>query len=167
MLFPLRPGQDALVPLPSPAPWHPPLVAHGAEALTLQVDDQHYAEAEWLDPDGQVVADYGLTMPARVSSDYIQLQGRQYIPHTFAMTIGTKDIRSQAGQRALPVKAGQYHARLYVDGQIQGIAFFRMMGGGLAPAAAPGLPLALTPTPDTGGLNALRDVFRALTKTGN
>jgi len=166
MLFPLRPGQDDLIPAPTPEAWHPPLIVKAPPAATLRIDDVHFVEAQWLDPEGALVADFGLTMPARVSTDYIRLQARQYIPHTFSMTIGTKDIRTEAGQKALPSRAGQYHARLYVDGQIEGIAFFRMMGSALIPEATPA-PQALTETPEEGSLNALRDVFRALTKTGN
>lgn len=178
MLYPLRPDQDALNQGAAEEAWHPPMVYKSASptAVTLNVDDQHFAEAQWLDPDGQEFAHYGLTMPARVSTDYVRLQGRQYIPHTFAMTVGTKDMRSQAGQKGLPSKAGQYHIRLYVDGQIEGIAFFRMMTGGAAELPKMGMappggeaassPRALTLTPEESGLNALRDVFRALTKTG-
>lgn len=166
MLFPLRPDQDSLTSLPEPEAWHPPMVVKAPLAQTLSLDDQHYAQAIWLDPEGAVVAQYGLTMPARVSSDYVRLQGRQYIPHTFAMTIGTRDGRVEAGQKLLPSKAGQYHIRLFVDGQLEGIAFFRMMGGAAEPAAEKNTPRAPTQTPEENGLNALREVFKALTKTG-
>jgi hypothetical protein len=175
MLFPLLPGQDAqAVPAPAEA-WHPPLaLALPASApATLSLDDHHYAEAVWLDPDGLVVAQYGLTMPARVSADYVKLQGRQYIPHTFAMTIGTKDLRAGSGQKLLPLKAGQYHARLYVDGEIEGIAFFRMLVSGEAKPALDKLgyektsPLPLSATAgDQGAFEALRNAYHVLTQTG-
>src|SRR5258708_4809770 len=78
MLFPLTPGQDALGSVAAPEPWHPPLVPPAPAAATLLVGDAHYAEAQWIDPEGAVVAQYGLTMPARVSHDYVRLQGRKY-----------------------------------------------------------------------------------------
>ncbi len=60
-------------------------------------------------------------------SDYLTVNGRQYIPHTFAMAIGTKDLRSQAGQLRLPSQEGTYSVRLSVDG--------RDPGSGLLPHA--------------------------------
>lgn len=167
MLFPLRPGQDDLNPAPETGPWHPPLIYHPQAPLSIAIDDNHVVMSQWIDPDGQMVAAYSLTMPARVSADYLRLQNRLYIPHTFAMSIGTKDIRTAAGQTALPSKAGQYHIRFYVDGDLEGIAFFRILGGAGGPAQ-PVSPSAdaLSPSAEEAPLNALRDVFQALTKTG-
>ncbi len=145
MLFPLKPGQDSRT-QPEPAEaWHPPMAwpppAAAQSAASIAIADSYFAEAEWLDPDGAVVAHYGLTMPARVSGDYVQLGGRQYIPHTFTMTIGTKDVRTQAGQKQTPGLSGQYHVRFYVDGELEGIAFFRMLSGEKKEGAAKKPPL--------------------------
>jgi hypothetical protein len=165
MLFPLEPGQEFPDFAAGHWPWHPPLAWKGdfqsQAAAMLSSSDRHYAEAQWLDPDGAVIAHFGLTMPARVSADYVKLQARQYIPHTFAMSIGTKDIRAIAGQLALPSRPGQYHIRFYVDGNIEGIAFFRMLQDTGAAAAVESAPGGVDP-----GLDSLRDLFRALTKTG-
>jgi hypothetical protein len=153
MLFPLRPDledrnppspaaearpQEETGPKAPPGPWHPPLVrADEASAplptpvptaVTILLDDRHYAEADWIGPDDQVVASFGQTMPARASSDYLQLQGRTYIPHTFAMAIGIKDVRTQAGQKSLPLLKGIYPIRFYVDGKLEGMTFFSMVG---------------------------------------
>jgi hypothetical protein len=169
MLFPLLPGQDDLAQAPAPEAWHPPMTVRLSPPLSLALNDSHFAFARWVDPDGAVVAEYGLTMPARVSSDYVRLQGRQYIPHTFAMSIGTKDIRLEAGQKAMPSKAGQYHIRLYVDGEIEGIAFFKMLNG-VAPMApqskTSSAPVGETLDAEESGLNGLRALYQALTKTG-
>jgi hypothetical protein len=145
------------------------MIARPAAPVTLALNDAHFTEARWIDPDGAVVAEFGLTMPARVSTDYLRLQGRQYIPHTFAMSIGTKDIRLEAGQKALPAKPGQYHVRLYVDGEIEGIAFFRMVGATVMQAPnskTSSAPVGETLDAEEGSLNALRAVFQTLTKTG-
>jgi hypothetical protein len=149
----------------SEADWHPPLnwIPSG--------EDRHYANAIWKDPEGREVAAYGLTMPARALSDYLSVEGRRYIPHTFSMTIGTKDIRPAAGQKLLPEKAGQYHADFYVDGNLEGVAFFRIVGGTAPKAekALPGIDPLTAQHPlsgTTGAVDMLRDVIRALTKTG-
>lgn len=129
MLFPLTPDFGSGQAKES---WHPPQVApklsSPSASMTLNLSDSYYASAQWLDPDGLEVASFGLTMPARVSSDYVRLDGAQYIPHTFAMTLGIKDLRAQAGQKQLLSKNGQYHVRLYVDSQLEGIAFFKIFG---------------------------------------
>src|SRR4051812_45502799 len=112
MIFPLRPELDE-APAPGikagPAnqgPWHPPLFLprdtaapdNGAGTGASLASDLHYAQAIWYAPDDQVVASFGQTMPARAEKDILHLQGRDYIPHTFAMAIGTRDVRVQAGQ---------------------------------------------------------------------
>jgi hypothetical protein len=137
LLFPLRPEQeDKVQSAEDPGQsWHPPLSTDGEAPKTpaggmIAVNDQHYAEAVWYAPDNTVIADYGQTLPARVSSDYLQLQGHNYIPHTFAMAIGTRDIRAAAGQRALPAAKGSYPIRLFVDTRLVGITFFSIMEPG-------------------------------------
>ena len=84
-----------------------------------------------------------MTLTARSSGDWIHVAGREYIPHTFAMAIGTKDIRTEAGQTRLPAQQGQYTVRLRVDGRALGLAFFRILrsaGAAVVPAATPGVP---------------------------
>jgi hypothetical protein len=106
-----EPGQVWHPPLMMSVPGYTPVAALSPteeaaplppERQTIEVNDRHYAEAVWSGPDGQVIASFGQTLPARVSSDYLNLNGETFIPHTFAMAIGTKDLRSQAGQKALP-----------------------------------------------------------------
>lgn len=114
-------------------PWHPPLVY--PPQAPLPVEDAYFAEAEWLDPQGRPVAYYGLTFPARIRSDWLKVNGRDYIPHTFAMAIGTRDLNTAAGQTRLPALEGQYTVNLKVDRQPVGLAFFRMLrAAGAAPA---------------------------------
>lgn len=140
LLFPLRPEGKAQD--PAPGAWHTPLritplaqVEDSAPAF----NDEFYAQAEWFDPSDHRVALYGLTLPARIRTDYVQVEGRWYAPHTFAMAIGTRDLRPEAGQTALPEKTGQYHVRFSVDGDPLGVAFFRMLKGGGASAIPAGL----------------------------
>jgi hypothetical protein len=114
----------------------------------LAEDGGHYAEAEWLDPQGARVALYGTTLGARARNDWIPVGGRQYIPHTFAMAIGTRDLRGDAGQLKLPSTEGQYTIRLRVDGRSLGLAFFRMLRSSQpAPQRAPtqGVPVGAAP----------------------
>ena len=140
LLYPTRPeeGPDASV----SGPWHPSLritpTAQAVESAPF-FNDEFYAQAEWLDPDNKRVAFYGLTFPARIRSDYVQLQGRWYAPHTFAMAIGTRDQRGDAGQTRLPDKVGQYTVRFSADGRPLGVAFFRMLKAGMASGASEGL----------------------------
>jgi hypothetical protein len=174
LLFPLNPAQDSLEafhPLAPPlsGPWHPPMVIPlEAQPQSFQLNDVHYAQAQWLDPDGAELALFGLTMPARVSSDYIHLGDKQYIPHTFSMALGTKDIRPEAGQKSLPSKPGQYHIRLYVDGDLEAIAFFRMLPSN-APAQLPklgmegALPESLSGS--ASGESMIKDMLKVLTQT--
>ena len=125
MLFPLKPAageQEG----PAPA-WHPPLVSGTAGTLAGETPDRFYAQAEWTDPKGARVALYGLTFTPRSRGDLVRVAGRDYIPHTFAMAIGTRDLRSGAGQLQLPVVEGEYNVRLSVDGRDLGLAFFRML----------------------------------------
>ena len=132
--------------------------------------DAFYAQAEWQDPEGKRVALYGLTFPARAKSDTIQLQDRSYVPHTFAMAIGTRDLRSTAGQLLLPEKAGQYTVRLSIDGQPLGLAFFRMLKGAadvpkpVAAASSPALAPAVTPVTPAGVAAALSATLQSLPK---
>ncbi len=139
MMFPLRPGMEDKNPsLDLEWPWHPPLAvppldSNPAQALSIAISDHHFAEAEWRAPDGQVIADLGLTMTPRVSTDYLTIDGMQMIPHTFAMAIGTKDIRKVAGQTALPSQVGLYHIRFWVDGKLEGVAFFSILEEGKTP----------------------------------
>ena len=140
LLFPTRPEGKAL--MPAPGEWHAPLritpLAQVEESAPL-FTDEFYAQAEWFDPGDRRVAFYGLTFPAPIRSDYVQVEGRWYAPHTFAMAIGTRDLRPEAGQVALPEKVGQYHVRFSVDGEPLGVAFFRMLKGGGASAVPAGL----------------------------
>jgi hypothetical protein len=141
LLFPLQP--DA--PTWAPGAWHPPLALKpSAKAMAaLPVRDEHFAEAEWLDPAGERIAYYSLTFPARIRADWLDLQGRTYIPHTLAMAIGIRDLRGDAGQTRLPSREGQYTIHLRVDGRHTGLAFFRMLRGqggeAQQPAQAPAL----------------------------
>lgn len=140
LLFPLRPEGKA-APF-DPSAWHVPLritpLAQVEDSAPV-FNDEFYAQAEWFDPTDRRVAFYGLTFPARIRSDYVQVEGRWYAPHTFAMAIGTRDLRAEAGQIALPEKVGQYHVRFSVDGAPLGIAFFRMLKGGGATSNPAGL----------------------------
>jgi hypothetical protein len=133
LLFPVAPLEDETV-VEAPLAWHPPMAA----GLTLTggslPEPGHYAEAEWLDPAGARVALYGLTFAARTRADWVTVAGRDYVPHTFAMAIGTRDLRADAGQLKLPNQEGQYTVRLKVDGHSVGLSFFRMLHAGPAPA---------------------------------
>lgn len=125
--------------LPGSAPqtaWHPPL-AWKDPALNFSISDDHQATAEWLDPEGQRVAYYSLTFPARIRSDWLDLGGKLYIPHTLAMAIGTRDLRAEAGQIRLPAVEGQYTVHLSVDGRPTALAFFRMLRTRAAVSAQP------------------------------
>jgi hypothetical protein len=141
LLFPLQSEEPDW----APGAWHPPLVlSPSAKAMgELPVRDEHFAEAEWLDPAGERIAYYSLTFPARIRADWLDLQGRSYIPHTLAMAIGTRDLRGDAGQTRLPGREGQYTVQLRVDGRPTGLAFFRMLRGqggeAQPPAQAPAL----------------------------
>jgi hypothetical protein len=131
--------------------WHPPLLVTPTASALSPVPafvDQFYAQAEWLDPEGKRIALSGMTLSARLRSDLVLLDGRWYAPHTFAPAIGTRDLRSQAGQTLLPEKAGQYHVRLSVDGQAVGVGFFSMLKTAPSEKMPPpsGLPLTLSPT---------------------
>ncbi len=131
LLFPMQAeaGEEAAA---AAEAWHPPMpVTRTPETLASvpPFSDEFHASAEWVDPDGKRVAFYSLTFPARARQDYIRLKDRWYVPHTFAMAIGTRDLRLDAGQTALPDKVGQYHIRLNVEGQSLGLAFFRILKG--------------------------------------
>lgn len=140
LLFPVRPEASELLPLPASA-WHPPLVWGALAMPDTDTIDEFTVEADWLDPKGERVAYHGLTFPARIKGDWVKVDGRDYIPHTFAMAIGTRDMRSDAGQVRLPSLEGQYAIRLKVDGRQVGLGFFRMLKGASpanqAPAEAP------------------------------
>jgi hypothetical protein len=140
LLFPLRPEGAELEALPA-SPWHPPLKVGASAAPVGETVDEFVAEAEWLDPKGDRVAFYSLTFPARIKSDLVRVSGRDYIPHTFAMAIGTRDLRSEAGQTRLPAMEGQYAVKLKVDGRPVGLGFFRMLKSG----ASQPLPATTTP----------------------
>jgi hypothetical protein len=142
LLFPLRPlpaERDGAA-----QAWHPPLLT-GTAGMGLDSADAFYALADWRDPSGAPVALYGLSFTARLRSDYLSVNGRDYIPHTFAMAIGTRDLRSQAGQLHLPTQEGTYSVRLSVDGRDLGLAFFRIVKSAQAGPQA-GAPQAGSPT---------------------
>jgi hypothetical protein len=151
LLFPADPLPDESLPAALAEPWHPPMaLAPPLSAAPAATDDQHYAEAEWLDPAGKSIALFGMTLTARAKTDWITVSGRDYIPHTFAMAVGTRDLRAAAGQTALPGQPGQYTVRLRVDGRSVGLAFFKMLRGAAAPAkagAGPGAAVQAISTP--------------------
>lgn len=140
LLFPVDPLPDESLPEALPEPWHPPMAVPLADLRFGRggFEDQHYAEAEWLDPAGKRLADFGMTLTARAKSDWIEVAGRSYVPHTFAMAIGIRDLRAAAGQTRLPDTQGQYTVRLRVDGRSVGLAFFRMLHSTPQPVAVPG-----------------------------
>jgi hypothetical protein len=144
LLFPVRPegGLEGAEPLPGP--WHPPMAVVQPSAAPASVADAHYVEAEWLDPEGARVAFHGMTLAARIRSDWLTVNGRDYIPHTFAMAIGTREIRADGGQLRLPSLVGQYTVRFKVDGESQGLAFFRMLQ--TAPPATASPPTVPVPS---------------------
>ncbi|HTB22028.1 MAG TPA: hypothetical protein VK914_04930 [bacterium] len=154
LLFPVDPLPDESLPAAPAQSWHPPMaVSAPPSSGSAPAEGQHYAEAEWLDPAGKGLALFGMTLTARAQRDWISVSGRSYIPHTFAMAIGTRDLRAAAGQTALPGQPGQYTVRLRVDGRSVGLAFFKMLRGAAAPAkpGAPSAPAAIqaisTPVP--------------------
>ena len=116
--------------------WHPPLVHPGGGPSDI-FDDNFYAEAKWMAPDGSKVAHYGLTMPARAEKDYQRLGSQTFAPHTFAMAAGTQDIRAGSGQTAALNKPGQYRIEFLLDGKLAGISFFRIMVPGEAEKLSP------------------------------
>ena len=128
LLFPVHPLTSEEACLPS---WHPPLVTGTAGTGTTV--DHFYAQALWTDPKGATVALYGLTFTPRLAADHVMVAGRDYIPHTIAMAIGTRDLRAGAGQLQLPTAEGEYNVRLSVDGRDVGLAFFRMIAPSLVP----------------------------------
>jgi hypothetical protein len=152
LLFPVDPLPDETLPDGPAEPWHPPM-AVAAPLSFPDTEDAHYAEAEWLDPSGNSLALFGMTLTARAKGDWVSISGRSYIPHTFAMAIGTRDRRAAAGQTRLPDKQGQYTVRLRVDGRSVGLAFFRMLGTAPRQGSAAGTPgppavqAAATPEP--------------------
>lgn len=129
LLFPTH--DEAAPPDSLPGPWHAPMAwphhEPGAPAAGAAVEDAHYVEAEWLDPQGKRVALHGMTLSARIRSDWLDVNGREYIPHTYAMAIGTRDLRADAGQVMLPAQPGQYTVQLKVDHRPTGLAFFRIL----------------------------------------
>jgi hypothetical protein len=137
-----------LFPLKADTQWQVPLVLTPSAWADLPAPpfvDEFYAEAYWQDPDGKPIALYGLTFAARTTSDYVRLHGKVYSPHTFAMAIGTRDLRVEAGQVHLPDKVGQYTVRFNVDGQPVGLGFFRMLKGQATQASQPAAA-ALSPS---------------------
>ncbi|HTA17302.1 MAG TPA: hypothetical protein VK786_06115 [bacterium] len=151
LLFPVDPLPDETLPEGPAQPWHPPMAVSAPTSLSNSAADDHYAEAEWLDPAGNSVALFGMTLTARAKSDWVSIGGRAYIPHTFAMAIGTRDRRASAGQTKLPDQEGQYTVRLKVDGASVGLAFFRMLSTAPQQGSAAGAPGAAAvraaPTP--------------------
>lgn len=128
---------------PFQGPWHPPRL--WPEPAT-PFRDEFYAEAHWQDPSGRTVALHGLTFPARIRADWLRVNGEDYVPHTLAMAIGTRDLRPDAGQQRLPEQVGLYTVRLRLDGRDSGLAFFSMLQG---KAPAPPTPVP-TPRPASG-----------------
>jgi hypothetical protein len=127
LLYPVKPWTE---------PWHAPL---RWPMPAPDFVDEFYAEAEWLDPQGRSIALHGLTFPARIRTDWLRVNGADYVPHTLAMAIGTRDLRTEAGQTHLPDQVGQYTVRLRLNGQDTAMAFFRMLG---VQAPAHALPLS-------------------------
>jgi hypothetical protein len=146
LLFPVQPEPGSQEPVMVAGPCRLSATVATAQALTPTFSDDIYAQAEWLDPDGKRVAFYGLTFPARIRSDYVKVLDRWYAPHTFAMAIGTKDLRGAAGQLLLPDKIGQYYVRLSVEGRAVGLAFFRMLKGASAGMDKASAPLGASPS---------------------
>jgi|GEM_PF-2147118 len=151
LLFPVDPLPDeteAAVPVEA---WHPPMAVVALRPPSDSSLDGHYAEAEWLDPAGRSLALYGETLTARAKTDWVSVAGRSYVPHTFAMAIGTRDMRLAAGQTHLPDQKGEYTVRLRVDGRSVGLAFFRMLSDVSKPVAPrrpdPGRQASAAPVP--------------------
>jgi hypothetical protein len=115
LLYPVQDTEQA---------WHAPLVWPPSP---LGFQDEFHAEAEWLDPQGQRIAFHSLTFPARIRADWLRVNGADYVPHTLAMAIGTRDLRAEAGQTRLPDQIGQYTVKLRLDGRDTALAFFRML----------------------------------------
>jgi hypothetical protein len=157
LLFPLA---GSLAPQPATgtaqmalsAGWHAPMAlptpAPQPSASGVRADFQPFVEASWVAPDDSRIACYGVTLPAKNSKEFVHVDGRWFIPQTFAMAIGTRDLRPAAGQVALPEWKGLYHIDLKVQGQLCGITFFSVLEGKAAPA--PGLPKPLSATAAVG-----------------
>jgi hypothetical protein len=154
LLFPLAGSSapQAVTPMAQaalPAGWHAPMVLPAAAAPAFAVggvraDYQPWVEASWVAPDETRIACYGVTLPAKNSKEFVRVDGRWWIPQTFAMDIGTRDLRPAAGQVSLPEWKGLYHIDLRVQGQLCGITFFSVLEGKVAPA--PGTPKSVTST---------------------
>jgi hypothetical protein len=157
LLFPLA---SSSAPQPStataqaalPVGWHAPMALPTPTAQPtasgVRADFQPWVEASWVAPDESRIACYGVTLPAKNSKEFVHVDGRWYIPQTFAMAIGTRDLRPAAGQSALPEWKGLYHIDLRVQGQLCGVTFFSVLEGKVAPA--PGMPKPLSGTAAVG-----------------
>jgi hypothetical protein len=167
LLFPLS-GESGQAKPPAlsalPEDWRTPMVLP-QPVLTpassgMNADHQPYVEAVWKGPDESVVAAYGLTMPARTSKEFVRVGELYYVPHTFAMAIGTADLRSQAGQKQLPDIKGLYHIDLKVEGKATAITFFSVLEGKASSAEGGGkskpAPSASTPAEEQSAQAALQ-----------
>jgi hypothetical protein len=137
LFFPDEPFPEEELPDVAEGPWHPPMAAARPLSPAAAAKGGHYAEAEWLDPNGARVCLYGMTLAAKAGEAPVRVAGRDYQACTFAMAVGTRDVRADAGQVKLPEAPGVYSVRLRVDGRSVGLSFFKVAKTA-APAPAQG-----------------------------
>ena len=88
--------------------------------------DSYSFENKWVSPSGKVICEKIMGWTKSSSEKRVIVDGRQYIPYTFANFIGVNQTFPENGQQAIPQEQGLYHIDLYVNGKLASVTFFEM-----------------------------------------
>jgi hypothetical protein len=88
--------------------------------------DNFSFENRWISPTGKLICEKIMTWTKSSSDKRVTVDGKQYIPYTFADFIGINQTFPENGQAAIPEEKGLYHIDLYVNGDLASVTFFEM-----------------------------------------
>jgi hypothetical protein len=101
-------------------------VYSGSVSRGREDGDNYSFENRWISPTGKLICEKILNWSKSSSDKRVVVDGRQYVPYTFADFIGVNQTFPENGQEAIPSEKGLYHIDLYVNGELAGITFFEM-----------------------------------------
>jgi hypothetical protein len=88
--------------------------------------DNYSFENRWISPSGKLICEKILNWSKSSSDKRVTVDGKQYVPYTFADFIGVNQTFPENGQEAIPSEKGLYHIDLYINGELASVTFFEM-----------------------------------------
>ncbi|HRU39045.1 MAG TPA: hypothetical protein P5511_04150 [Candidatus Goldiibacteriota bacterium] len=89
-------------------------------------NDNFSFENKFISPSGKIICEKVMSWQKSSSDKRLTVDGRQYVPYTFANFIGINQTFPENGQQNIPQEQGLYHIDLYINGELVSVTFFEI-----------------------------------------